>query len=123
MRGDELAVAEAARGGGRLVGTPFFMAPEVMARGAYTAAADVWSFAGVVLEMTTGRPPWKELGFTRPRDLFEHVTRSPLALPATPPAASRALLSLLRKCFVREPARRPSCERLLSRARWCAEAR
>ena len=65
------AAAAVKPGSHKRSGTPYFMAPEIMARNEYTAAADVWSVGGVALELATGQPPWKELNFSRPRDLFE----------------------------------------------------
>jgi serine/threonine protein kinase len=65
------AAAAVKPGSHKRSGTPYFMAPEIMARNEYTAAADVWSVGGVALELATGQPPWKELNFARPRDLFE----------------------------------------------------
>ena len=55
-------------GGGELVedtpapqGTPFFMAPEVVMQKAQGTAADIYSAGGTVLQMVTGKPPWKDV--------------------------------------------------------------
>ena len=40
-------------------GTPLWMAPEVVAGEATSPASDVWSLGCTVIEMVTGKPPWK----------------------------------------------------------------
>ena len=53
--------------------TPYFMAPEIMARHPAEFKSDVWSLGGAALEMATGSPPWKGQNFAAPAQLFEHV--------------------------------------------------
>ena len=50
------------------IGSPFWMAPEVITRSAYGGAADVWSLGIVAWELVIGAPP---LGHVNPvRALF-----------------------------------------------------
>jgi serine/threonine protein kinase len=44
-----------------LLGTPFWMSPEMIQTQTPTFASDIWAFGCVVLEMATGYPPWSEL--------------------------------------------------------------
>ncbi|KAG5180304.1 kinase-like domain-containing protein [Tribonema minus] len=57
------------------VGSPYFMAPEVLLRQEYGAQVDIWSLAGAMLEMATGNPPWATLNLRTPVALKEWIKR------------------------------------------------
>ena len=59
-----------------LAGTPYFMSPEAVAQKSCGRRADVWSFGGFVLNMATGKPPWRCLNLRGQFQLFTHVTTS-----------------------------------------------
>ena len=95
-----------------LRGTPYFMAPEVVKQSGHGRKADIWSVGCTVLQMITGKPPWKAMQFPSVSALLYHIcnTNKP---PEMPDAISNELRSFLMICFQREPAERPTAKRML----------
>ncbi|KAK3142063.1 hypothetical protein QOZ80_4BG0341730 [Eleusine coracana subsp. coracana] len=103
-------------GGGRraegLVGTPHYVAPEVVAGGEYGEKADVWS-AGVVLYLllSGGALPF---GGDTPAEVLAAVLRG---IPRFPPrlfaGVSPAAKDLMRRMLCRDASRRFSAEQVL----------
>ncbi|TVU15222.1 hypothetical protein EJB05_38730 [Eragrostis curvula] len=103
-------------GGGQsaegLVGTPHYVAPEVVAGGEYGEKADVWS-AGVVLYLllSGGALPF---GGDTPAEVFAAVLRgSPRFPPRLFTGVSPAAKDLMRRMMCRDVSRRFSAEQVL----------
>jgi serine/threonine protein kinase len=97
------------------------MAPEVFQQ-MYGMKADIWSVGCVAVQMATGNPPWKQLGFTNPVALFQHMISTKgapmMELEGSPGLADgcqQVLLfrSLVETCFERQPEGRPTAGALL----------
>ncbi|KAL9958253.1 hypothetical protein ACROYT_G035247 [Oculina patagonica] len=94
-----------------LVGTPYWMAPEVISRKPYGPEADIWSLGIMILEMIDGEPPY----FSEPplqamrklRDMDPPITQRNGQL-------SPRLLSFLKRTLERDPAQRASAFELLN---------
>lgn len=95
-----------------IVGTPYYVAPEVVAGRDYNEKVDVWS-AGVILYiMLAGIPPFYGDSAT---EIFEAVIRANLRFPTRNfHSVSPAVKDLLRRMLCKDVSRRLSAEQVLS---------
>lgn len=97
-----------------MVGTPYWMAPEIIQMARFTTGSDIWSLGCTLLELLNGEPPYYDLA---PISALYRIVQDPH--PPLPTHVSAAALSFLRLCFARDPADRPSASELLRHA-WLA---
>lgn len=96
------------------VGTPIYMAPELLADNQYNSKSDVYSFGMTIYELLTNTPPYYEYTSKRTKLNFyefgKYVTklgnRPSFEGTAIPPS----LQKLLSQCWNANPAARPSME-------------
>jgi len=86
-----------------VVGSPFWMAPEVIQESHYDGRADVWSLGITVIEMAEGRPPHSNLNPMRA--IFVIPTKPPPTL-ADPDNWSPEMLDFIRCCLHKDPTQR-----------------
>ena len=82
-----------------LIGTPHYMAPEVLAGEPATSRSDVWALGVVLHEIFFGRRP------ERRSVSFDGAGRAPIR-PGS--SAERAMLALCERCLVDSPIERPA---------------
>lgn len=93
-----------------LIGTPFWMAPEVLQQTDYDVKSDIWSLGITLIELAEGRPPHHDV----------HPLRAIFLIPSCDPPtlthpdeAAPEFVDFLQLCLQKDASRRPAAKELL----------
>ena len=93
-----------------VIGTPFWMAPEVIQEIGYDCVADIWSLGITTIEIGEGKAPYGEI----------HPMRAIFMIPSKPPPSfskpdrwSPQLIDFVSRCLVKNPEERATASELL----------
>lgn len=100
-----------------VVGSPYWMAPEVVEQSGATTASDIWSVGCVVIELLEGQPPYHEL---EPMPALFRIVNDDC--PPLPESASPVIRDFLLQCFQKDSNLRISARKLLKHP-WMVSAR
>ncbi|XP_071693816.1 MAP3K epsilon protein kinase 1-like isoform X2 [Rutidosis leptorrhynchoides] len=92
-----------------VVGTPYWMAPEVIEMSGVCAASDIWSVGCTVIELLTCIPPYYDL---QPMPALFRIVQD--ESPPIPDSLSPGITDFLHQCFKKDAKLRPDAKTLLS---------
>ncbi|CAJ1933825.1 unnamed protein product [Sphenostylis stenocarpa] len=92
-----------------VVGTPYWMAPEVIEMAGVCAASDIWSVGCTVIELLTCVPPYYDL---QPMPALFRIVQD--EHPPIPDSLSPDITDFLLQCFKKDSRQRPDAKTLLS---------
>lgn len=108
----DFGVATAAGDKEHTMGSPYWMAPEIIELNGASAKSDIWSVGCTIVELLTGKPPYYELD--QMPALFRIVQDD---CPPLPAGISPLCRDFLMQCFQKEPLLRQDAMQLLKH-RW-----
>lgn len=93
-----------------LIGTPFWMAPEVIQEIGYDCLADIWSLGITSIEMAEMKPPYSDL---HPMRAIFLIPLNPAPTFSKPEERSQEFIDFVKLCLDKNPSQRATASELL----------
>lgn len=96
----------------KVIGTPAYIAPEILNKKSYDEKIDIYSLGIMLYEMSEMSRPYNHLQFTKKRELYSAVRDGckPVITMKTP----AGMADLIMRCIDHDPSNRPSSDELLA---------
>ena len=94
-----------------VIGSPYWMAPEVISGKNYTEKADIWGIGITAVELAEGAPPYVEF---QPTKAMIEISRNGFTGLRRPQEHSNIFTSFIITCLRTDPKDRPSIQQLLT---------
>lgn len=94
-----------------VIGTPFWMSPEVISKSKYNKKTDIWSLGITAIEIAEGQPPYSHI---HPIRAMFAIKNSPPQNLSDPKKWSMEFNNFVRKCLTLDPKKRPNTKELLN---------
>ena len=92
------------------IGTPYWMAPELLEGGVVSTASDIYAFGVTLWELMTRKSPYADLDM--PHVLILQQIRDGSLRPDCSQGLEEELIVCMQKCWNQNPQERPTCEEL-----------
>eukprot|EP00835_Amoeboradix_gromovi_P001145 NODE_46_length_27655_cov_0.671796.p4 type:complete len:629 gc:universal NODE_46_length_27655_cov_0.671796:5026-3140(-) len=93
-----------------VIGTPYWMAPEVINETGYNTSADIWSLGITAIECADGKPPYNNI---HPMRVIFMIPNRPPPTLKDPSNFSIECIDFISMCLVKNPSDRPTAGELL----------
>ena len=100
----DFGVSDVLGGSSDLIGSPYWMAPEVVQERPYDARCDIWSLGITVIEMADGVPPMNDL---HPLVAMRKVPTNPPPRLECEDQCSDEMVNFVKSCLIKDPRARP----------------
>jgi serine/threonine protein kinase len=92
---------------GTIVGSPYWMAPEIMKQDGYDTKVDIWSIGMTCLELINGTPPYSDLP---PMVYLNKLMLPTFQIPQAPEQCSQEFKDFVKQCLTIDPLQRPDID-------------
>lgn len=93
-----------------VIGTPFWMAPEIILEIGHDTKADIWSLGILAIEMAEGKPPLAEV---HPMRAIYRIAQDPPPMFADASSRAPELVAFIARCLVKDAPKRAAASELL----------